>query len=345
MKRVVVLIICLLLFGCNEAKEVPTLDTNYNFNYNDKYYHVYTPYKAGVGENYFLTDSFNSYNVNEIERGLLDLSSEHFSVDGYYYQEGQHLKRKDLESLLSKDNLNSAAPLSVDGTTIQPTYIVGIYEENFLDDSGKIKGMSIGLALNRHQVYRNGNGVLAYYTVSEEVVIAHAKAKSDDLISFIRKNEELKNIDILVGIYIESSPNSTVPGNYKQYGITNSDKIDWQPINQSKFYLNSSQAKQMDLESYNNYQIMESKIKNSLPNLYIAGMGYYQSEKLVRAEIRITRSFYRYGELLYLTNVVSENIIKYLDNVDVTVEFRENNDVKAYILKSKGKQSTDIFVY
>jgi protein involved in sex pheromone biosynthesis len=338
MKRLLLITICLLLVGCGDKKQEIVPEIDYNFNYNGKYYQVYTPYKAGAGENYFLTDSVNNYNVNAIEEGLLDLSSEHYNPSNYYYQEGQLFTRAELVDLLSKSKLNLTEDISVGGQLIKPNYISAIYEENFLDKEGKLEGVSIGIVVNCYQKVSGG-----YHTVNEEIVVNHAKEKAKDIISAIRTKDA--DVKILIGIYVESSPNSTSPGAYKYYGITSDDKINFESISQSSYYVTSNQARNIDLEVYNNYQIMESKLKEALPNLYISGLGYYQNSKLVKLEIRVTRSFYKYGELLYLTNVASENIIKYFGNVEVRVEFRENNDVKAYIIKSKGTQSTDIFIY
>jgi Protein involved in sex pheromone biosynthesis len=344
MKKYLVLFICLILSGCKETETIIE-DKEYTLNHNGGYYQIYVPYKAGVGEKYFITDSNNQYDVDYIEKGLLDLSSEHFSPSELYYQEGQYLKKKDLSNLLSKDKLNKANKITEDGVSFVPNYIVSIYEENFLDSKGKIQGVSLGIVVNRHQTYKNKSKKIVTKTISEEKVIAHVKEQVPVLIEQIRKKSGLENVEVLVAIYIESAPNSAVSGNYRYYGITENNDVNWKNLNNSKHYVNSVSAKNLDSNSYNDYQLFESKVKKTMSDLYISSMGYYQSNKLTKLDIRITRSSYSYGELLLLGNVVSENIMKYLGNSEVIVEIREINEIKAYISKAANAQTVDVFIY
>lgn len=336
--------ICLILVGCKDTENIID-NTEYTLNHSGGYYQIYMPYKAGVGEKYFITESNNQYDIDYIEKGLLDISSEYFMTSSVYYQEGQYLTKNNLIKLLKNDNLNKADKISIDGISFKPTYIVGIYEEDFLDSHGKLKGIALGIVVNKYQTYKTKSGKIATKTVNEDAVINYVKEQIPLLLEYIRNKKNVNDVEIITAIYVESSPNSTVSGNYKYYGITKNNDVNWKKLNNSKHYVNSATAKSIDSSSYNNYKIFESKIHNSLSNLYISGMGYYQSNKLTKIDIGITRNSYSYGELLLLGNVVSENIIKYLGNSEVIVEIREINKIKAYISKEADSQSVDVFIY
>lgn len=344
MKKILVVFLCLILVGCKDTENIVD-NIEYTLNHSGGYYRIYMPYKAGVGEKYFITESNNQYDIDYIEKELLDISSEYFMTSSVYYQEGQYLTKKNLIKLLKNDYLNKGNKINIDGISFEPTYIVSVYEENFLDKQGNLNGISLGIVINRHQTYKTKSGKFATKTVSEEEVINYAKNQVPLLLEYIRSNKNVDDVEIIIAIYVESSPNSTVSGNYKYYGITTTNDVTWKKLNNSKHYVNSATAKSIDSNSYNNYKVFENKIYNSLSSLYISGMGYYQSNKLTKIDIRITRNTYSYGELLLLGNVISENIIKYLGNIEVIVEIRGINDIKAYISKEADSESVDVFIY
>ena len=47
----------------------------------------------------------NALNINEIERGLMNLSVNHFSTDKFYMQEGQYLEEKMISQWLSRKQM------------------------------------------------------------------------------------------------------------------------------------------------------------------------------------------------------------------------------------------------
>lgn len=342
-KLLVVLIILIAVTGCNNNQvETNEVENTYTITYNDDYYTVFMPYKEGVGNNYILNSNVVDFDIETIEKELIQISTNKFEVDKYYYQEGQYLTKSKLKDLLSKDNLNKSDIKKVDGKNIDPEIISGIIEKNFLNKNGEIKGISLGIVLNRYHSYDSNNN---YVTLDLDETIDFGKSASKQLIKYLRKNFDLQDIPILVALYVESSPESNVGGNYLYYGVTENNDIKYNYIDQKNYYMNNQNVKKTDLNNYNNYNKFEESVKDYDNSIYISGLGHFSGDKLNKIDITITKSYYSYGELLYLNQLLSEYSIKYFKDVKVVIEVKAINDIKSYIVKEQGQTSTDIFIY
>ena len=342
MKKLFIILICFIaVTGCTKDENVVNEIQTYSLQYNDDYYTIYLPYKKGVGNNYILNSNVVDFNVDSIERGLVQISANEFDVNKYYYQEGQYLTQDNLKKLLSKDKLNKAGEKTVSGKKIKPTLIAGIYEKNFLNKKGELKGMSLGIVLNPYQSYDSNNNYVKY---DQDELIDFGKDRSKTLIKYLREEKKI-TVPILVALYVEASPNSNVGGNYLYYGITSNDSIDFHYINQKNYYMNNSNVKNMDSANYNNFKKFEDLIRNYDNSIYVSGLGSFNGNKLKKLDIVITKTHYSYGELLYISQYLSENTINYFKDIKVVIEIKAINEVKAYIVKEEGETTTNIFIY
>ncbi len=342
-KLVLVLLILIAVTGCNKSQKEPDeIENTYTITYNDDYYTVFMPYKKGVGNNYILNSNVVDFDVETIEKELIQISTNAFEVDKYYYQEGQYLTKSTLKELLSNDKLNHTEIKKIDGKTVKPEIIAGIIEKNFVNKDGKIQGISLGIILNQYQSYDSNNN---YVTLSLDETIDFGKTASKSLIKYMRENYKLENIPILVALYTESSPESNVGGNYLYYGITENNDIKYNYINQRNYYMNNQKVKEMDLNNYNNFAKFEESVRDYDNSLYISGLGHFNSNKLTKIDITITKNYYSYGELLYINQLLSDYLMKYFKDIKVIIEVKAINDIKSYIVKEQGETSTDIFIY
>jgi len=343
MKKFWILIILVIaVVGCNNKTNVKKVDNTYSIKYNDDYYSIFMPYKEGVGNNYILNSNVVDFDMDTIEKELIQISTTKFSVDKYYYQEGQYLTRKNLSELLDDEHLNEFDKEKIDGKNVKPVVVSGIIEKNFLNKSGDIKGISIGIILNKYQKYDSNNN---YVEMDNDRVIKIGKSAGKQVIKYLRKEKKLDDVPILVALYIESSPKSNIGGTYYYYGITDNEDISYESINQKKFYMNNQNVKKMNLESYNNFRSFEEKVKNYDNTIYVSGLGNFEKDNLERLEIVVTKNHYTYGDLLYVNQLLSDNSIKYFDDTKVVIKVKAVNDIKSYIVKEKGQTSTDIFIY
>lgn len=336
------LVIFIAVTGCNKSENVSKQDNSYSVQFNDAYYNIYFPYKKGVGNNYILNSNVVDFDVESIEKNLIQISTSTFSVDKYLYQEGQYLEKKELVELLSDENLNKIEKRTINGKTIKPKVVAGIFEKNFLNKNGDLKGISIGIVLNKYQAYDSNNN---YVTMEEDDVLEIGKDAGKQLIEYLRKNKKINNVPILVALYLESSPESNMSGNYLYYGVTENTEIKYNSIDQKTYYMNTSTAKQIDPTNYNNFKKFIETLRNYDNSIYISGLGHFDNNELSKIEILITKNYYTYGELLYINQLLSDTSIKYFKDVKVVIEVKAVNDIKAYIVKEKGETSTDIFIY
>lgn len=341
MKKLLVSLICIIVVaGC--SKNSDDVENTYSMKYNDDYYSIYMPYKKGVSDNYILNNNVVDFDVETIEKGLIQISTNAFPVDKYYYQEGQYLSKSKLKELLKSDFLNNEKEQIIEGKKIKPEMVAGIYEKNFLNKNGDIKGVSLGLILNPYQAYDSDNN---YVTIDEDKIIDYGKDASKKLIEYMREQFKLDNVPILVALYVEASPKSNVGGNYLYYGVTENNEIKFNYIDQKNFYMNSKDVKKIDLTNYNNFKKFEETIKQYDNSIYLSGLGYFNGDNLSKIDIIVTKSHYSYGELLYISQLLSENVMKYFKDVKVIIEVKAINDIKSYIVKDQGETTTDIFIY
>lgn len=318
------------------------IDNTYSVKYTDEYYTIYKPYKKGVGNNYILNNNVVNFDTQTIEKNLIQISTNEFDVDKYYYQEGQYLSLKELKKLLSSDELNNYKKKKIDGKNINPELLASIYEKNFLDKKGNIKGISLGLVLNQYQSYDSNNN---YVVLDKDEVIEFGKDAGEKIVKYLRENNELDDIPILVALYLENSPETNVSGNYLYYGITTNNNIKYKYINQKNFYMNNLNVKELDQENYRNFEKFVESIKEYDKSINISGLGHFNGKKLSKIDIVATNNSYSYGDLLYINQLLSDKAIKYFDDIKIIIEVRTINKIRSYIVKEASKTTTDIFIY
>ena len=331
--------------GCSNLSkndENSEVEATYSIKYTDDYYKIYKPYKKGVGNNYILNSNVVDFDVQTIEKDLIQISTNAFDTEKYYYQEGQYLTKKTLKKLLSVKELNKYDKKEIDGKKVEPEIIAAIYEKNFLNKNGEIKGVSLGLVLNRYHAYDSNNN---YVTMDKDDVVEFGKTKGLELVKYMREEYNLENIPILVALYLEASPESNIGGNYLYYGVTDNNEMKYKYINQKSYYMNHSKVKDMDSESYNNFKKFEEKIRDYDNSIYISGIGYFNGNDIYKLDIKVSKNYYSYGDLLYINQLLSDYSIKYFKDINVMIEVKAINEIKSYIVKEPGKTTTDIFIY
>ncbi|MDT3972038.1 CamS family sex pheromone protein, partial [Staphylococcus saprophyticus] len=147
-------------------------------------YRTILPFKESQARGLLQDNMANSYNGEDFENGLLDLSKSVFPTDDYLYQDGQYLDKDMINAFLNpkytkdevnkmdesdrkekKANENLGLNPSHKGETDpekiaeqSPAYLSNILEQDFYasgDTKGKkIKGMTIGLAMNSTYYYQ-----------------------------------------------------------------------------------------------------------------------------------------------------------------------------------------------
>lgn len=313
MKKIIYLLL-LLLVGCSNHDQQKVV-------YNTSYYQVASEYKTAVG-NYAL----KSYDKNEVEKMLMYISTNSFSPNNSYYQEGQFLNNEVLKELITKYNQTNI--LLKDNQT-QPAFISTIYEQNYVASNNNLKGISLAIVLNKDQQYVKNN-ITYTQTFDEKEVLDHARNQIDDLITYLRKIDELKDVKIVIGLYIES--NNYLKGSFKYIGNTSKDSINLDYVNYNYKLLDSSEVLKDDIKNYNNFL----SIKNHLQkyNLVIRPLALYKNNDLIKVNITINNNYLNRAKILEISDIISDDLNGFSSSVEVIVYFKSNNNIKGVLIKN-----------
>ena len=263
------LILLILLVGCNKQ------DDKIEINYDNSYYQVAIPYKESVG-----SYSIKDYDKEEVESMLMKLSTEYFKINNSLYQEGQYLTSDEIKQLVT--DYNNTEEIKVDDVTINPSYITTIYEQDYLATNNVLKGISLAIVVDNKQYYDNN-----YKIVDEKIVLDYALSKVSNLLDYIRSKDELKKVDVVIGIYLEDD----YKGNFKYLGYTNNDSIKMEHVNYSYQLLESNFVMTNDNETYNTILAIKKSLSDY--NLYMNSYGLYQNKTLNEVSIILNKSYFK----------------------------------------------------
>ncbi len=317
MKKIIpLLMLLIMLTGCNNKKQVDIV-------YDTTYYQVYKPYKKAVG-----SYSIRSYDKQEVETMLMNLSTNYFKTNNSFYQEGQYLTSEELKELITE--YNKIDPIKIDNATINPSYITSIYEQDYLLYNGHLKGISLAIVVDNKQYYND----ISYKIVDENIVLDYAKEKAKDLVNYLKNKEQLKNIRIVIGIYLQS--NDYLKGSFKYIGEV--DNLNY--VNYNYQALDSSYIMSHDMNAYNTVLAIKQSL-NDYNTLYLNPIGLYKGNTLVKVDLNINKSYLTAGEILTLSSMIGNNLDSFGD-VEVNVYFKSNNTLKGYVVKKQSKIETFI---
>ena len=285
------LILLILLVGCNKQ------DDKIEINYDNSYYQVAIPYKESVG-----SYSIKDYDKEEVESMLMKLSTEYFKINNSLYQEGQYLTSDEIKQLVT--DYNNIEEIKVDDVIINPSYITTIYEQDYLATNNVLKGISLAIVVDNKQYYDNN-----YKIVDEKIVLDYALSKVSNLLDYIRSKDELKKVDVVIGIYLEDD----YKGNFKYLGYTNNDSIKMEHVNYS-------------------YQLLERHF-----------VMIHDNETYNEVSIILNKSYFKKSEILDISKILTTNLNNF-NNIDIKIYFKSNNNTKAFINKNRNDTKIETYI-
>lgn len=150
-----------------------------------EYYRTMLPYKTSPtrGLVYSRYSKMNNrYDIDAFELALMRESQSYFSPEQVYFQEGQNLTKAMVQRLLSKRlteaelgqelevdanykdiglNPTKDERINIDGMDVNPVYLAYLLEQDYVvtkDENTVLEGVTIGLALNPYQNWKNELG-------------------------------------------------------------------------------------------------------------------------------------------------------------------------------------------
>lgn len=267
-------------------------------------------YKTSPTRGYSASRLNSNYNLNNFETGLLNLSKEHFSVDRFYFQEGQKISEKHLKQWLGRKSDSNPNGLNPENEA-EPIILQQILEQDFIDvENHKLEGMSIGLALNK-----------VYYTQDDSVEIPEEKVESegkriaDELLAKLREIKGLAAIPITINLFEQAPREDIAGGRYIAQGISeNGDTSikDWKPINEEYILLpivddEVNTATEDGLSGkFNDFR---NNVQGFFPNLSgVTGVAYYKDKALQTLSIKIETKYFGKTEMTSFTQYVGKSV-------------------------------------
>ncbi|MGY3480527.1 MULTISPECIES: CamS family sex pheromone protein [Staphylococcus] len=344
-------------------------------------YRTILPFKESQARGLLQDNMANSYNGEDFENGLLELSKQVFPTDDYLYQDGQYLDKDTINAYLDpkytksevdamdederkekKANENLGLNPSHNGETDpekiaeeSPAYLSNILEQDFYasgDTKGKeIKGMTIGLAMNSTYYYqKEKDGETYSKELDDKEIKKQGKQMAGEILSRVRENKELKDIPIHFAIYKQTGENSIVPGEFIAGTTVEDGKTrinEWKDINQATALLPSDEAGKIDENLNNNFKQFNDDLQTYFNNFTQAvGTVKFDNKKAKQLTVDVPIDYYGEAETIGITQYITEQAEKYFDDIDeYEIRIKDGNKAKALISKTEDDKDPQVHIY
>jgi protein involved in sex pheromone biosynthesis len=345
------------------------------YNISDNYYRTVLPFEPGEARGLIVGNINTRYDINEFETGLMRIAQHQFDPKTYYFREGQELKRNTVrlwlnrkftptqlaaEGLKEEENIG-LNPLMEDNADFQegnkksPIYLAHILEHDYLikgeNDTVKLGGVVIGLALNSVHYYRTAVGE-PYF--EEEIDFAEmereGKKIAEEVLKRLRNMKGLKDVPITIALFKQQSRSSVVPGTFFTY--TNVDKgsttiNSWEPVNEKYFLFPSTDAQEAHRDDVTAFLNFKQDVEEYFPNFNgVIGQAFYVGDQFQDLNITIPIQFYGKTEAIgftqYVTGLVLEHFPKY---ISVSVSVTSVDGPEALIVRKANETEPFVHIY
>ncbi|PTF94777.1 hypothetical protein BU654_07240 [Staphylococcus chromogenes] len=393
-KRTLVIVgLSLVLVGCGPDDNEPSSSKENTSTQNDvkqiatdknvqgDNYRTILPFKESQARGLTQENMANTYNGEDFETGLLNISKQVFPADDYLYQDGQFLDKKTiqayLEPKLTKSELDEMSDKekeerkatenlglnpSVHGETDEekiaknsPQVLSNILEQNFYDNgdtSGKkLKGMTIGLAMNQVYYYQKEKyGETFSVDLDKKKVEKQGQEMAEEMLSRLRENEKLKDIPITFAIYMQSGKDQITPGAFVSYATSeeNGEALkEWNTVNEQTVLVPSGEAADLNEQFNSNFRDFNHSLQSYFTNFTQAvGKAKFKDKKLQSLTVDLPIDYYGKAELIGITQYVTQLAEKDFGDVEeYEIHMKDGNESRALITKTKDDKEPKVHIY
>ncbi|MEK5333511.1 CamS family sex pheromone protein [Lysinibacillus sp. FSL W8-0992] len=327
-------------------------------------YEIQQPAKLNVARGLIVSNMNNTLNINEIEKGLMNLSVNYFSPSSFYMQEGQYLDKNMIRQWLARkteEGLGLNPPIEnstgnvLEDEKANPLILSHVLEQNYINKkSGKIEGIALAISLNEYYDIRVSDDKGLIYTDQVKVdnnnddvndVGNYGKKIAETIVKDIRKNEAMPNVPIYLTLYQESNKNDILPGIFlaETFIAESKDKIDkWTDIDKKDYTFPSDALYSLDQDTYNKLLSFKEEIQKNFKHLNPKAFGKlrYEDGKLADIKIEVHAPLINDTELIGLLQFISTKLNSILfDYVPVTIRIvDQKQDVGIVLWDPEEKQ-------
>lgn len=320
-KILLVLIVLMFVTGCGHNSNA-IIDSNPD----QEYFSMAKDYKKGVSGFYIIGHNDFRIDTDQVELGIMKIASNKYSSSNTYYQTGQYLKRSQLKKIVTEFN-------KIKINNKSTNLINYIYESNYVGNNSKLKGLSLAINISNE------------LNLKDQQLIEHLEKNIKILLTEIRKNKELANTNIIIGIYKSQLQSSVVPGNYIAWGSTKNNQISFNSINQHTLDLTNANLKEIDENTYQSFYTLSSNLRKKYNNLVISGTAEYEDKNLQQITMNCNVGAMAISNLM----AVGEDIIYEINslfNGDKQIKIVINNDNKdrAFVIFNNKNRNGNIYL-
>ncbi|EDL63219.1 hypothetical protein BSG1_17080 [Bacillus sp. SG-1] len=294
----------------------------------------------------------NRVDMNEIETGLMSLSEEYFPADKFVYQEGQFLEG--IGSWIRRESndelgLNPAIDVTeemgweevMEISKENPMYLGYVHEQNYVDQKGNLKGISIGLAMKSvDYISVNDNLGLKHFDtkeISEKKMISEGKKMAETIINRVRQKENLNNVPIVISLYQLEKKNSVLPGSYFTYAYldANDNSIKkWREIEKKDFLFPSGDAEEHDRVVSNRLKGLEEDMNSFFKDrtIQLVSKGTYIDNDLQKMVINVNTDMTKYGEIVGFVQAFTPEIQDFFPHEPIYIYVKTPDGTAATVL-------------
>ncbi len=336
-----------------------------------EYYRTIIPYVSSPTRGLVYSYLSSRYDIDEFELSLMRQSQSYFDSSKVYFQEGQYLDKPTVRAMLAKKktetklneqlalnsdyvdlglNPSEDTMIEVNGVTLNPVYLAYLLEQDYIvleGDQQKLQGVSIGLALNPYQTFKNELGYDQTVAMNEEDLIARGKEIAQEVVNILRAQEGLETVEIMVGLYILQDESSVVPGRMvaKTLVSNQSSKIkSWEEINERYYLLPDNLVNEVDSDLSSQFSVFKDKIKEYYPHYYgVIGVAHFVDNKLQNLEITVNIDFYGLAEKLSFHQLVAQLVSDTFSNYyDLTVVVRSTEEIFGILQREANQKDVTV---
>lgn len=318
----------------------------------DTSYQMIVPVALSDTRNYHALYMRSSYDFQNIGTRLMELSKPYFSPAEYFLSEGTVITNARLLGLVRsvssayEQGLNpergSKFPSGKEGIEIENAVIVSdVIEQNFfqkVDGEYTLAGLSLAIVLNPiHEVTTSSSTYSVQ--IAEEILYDYGVEMGRKLERYLRTLGEVKNLPVLVTVYVKSTNASYLPGKMIAKAFFKDRSPSFVSLNEQWYLFPSDALSRLDNENASQFNMFRQSLVNFVTeDVGVVGYGFYENNQLQKLSIDVEINAKTYMELMGIIRYASQLLQTFYNNdFDIEIEIKTLQETKAVILKNKGK--------
>ncbi|MBB6450797.1 protein involved in sex pheromone biosynthesis [Geomicrobium halophilum] len=344
----------------------------------EHYRHVFPEgqYEYGEARGYSSGAVHNRLDLDRLEVGLTEISSETFNPEDYFFQEGQFISREELHEWLARyeepeeedDEEEQQPPLGLnpplgEGDSFEaqersnPRVLSHINEQNYYTENDEgdlyLSGVSIGLSLNSVYYFREQNEDGTYEAwreeaIPEEEALEAGQEIADEVVSRLRAEEReegmLNDVPIVVALFREAPRNSTTTGEFIATATAEAENElgSWEMLDEEYYFFPSDHASDRVPGDADRFDQFNSELNSYFSDhIGVTAQGYYQNSELQSLTIEVPIRFQSKMETIAITQQVTSEMEEHFQtDIDISVSVTSNDQPEALITRDAGEKAS-----